>query len=371
LTIRPLVFEKISRWVKTFNYPSYIIFFVTSKCNARCKMCFYLANMDKNQDFNNELTVGEYERISQRIKLINILGISGGEPFMREDLSEIIKVIYKNRPPLVVDLPTNGYFTIGILKQTEDILKNCPGTIIDLQLSIDGPEEVHNRIRGLKDGFKKMEATYKGLVDLKKVYKNLRVKACIVYSHYNQDHVEELLDILYQDFKDLDRVVFSVAHGSVFNKEVFDFDWEKYFKICGRIRGSVTVNSIREFHSLFTVALRIAKNDLLKDVLKKRNMYQRCQAGRRVIVINETGEVFPCEPLWHSVGNLRENGYDINKILKSDSMKRFRENIVKEKCNCHWGLPLSNNLIYKPGYYPRIMFEMAKIIARSRKCLSS
>jgi len=357
--------NKFFRWFKSINYPSYFVFFVTAKCNANCKMCFYMDNMIKSRGAENELTVEEYEKISRNIKLINILGISGGEPFMRNDLSEIIKVIYKNCSPLVVDLPTNGFFTESIIKQTEEIVKHCGNMIVDLQLSIDGPEKIHNEIRGVKDGFGKLKKTYEGLVALKRKYKNLKVKACVVYSHYNQDYIEELFDILERDFKDLDRVVFSVVHGSVSNKEAFAFDWDKYFKICERIRKKAVVKNILDFHSLFTVALRMVKNDFLKEVLIKKDMYKKCGAGKKVIVVNETGSVFPCEPLWFPVGFLRKNNYDIDRILNSTEMKEFNKKIIKEKCTCHWGLPMSNTLIYEPKYYFTIISEMFKIAKRS------
>ena len=55
--------NKILRWVKTINYPSYVIFFVTAKCNANCKMCFYKDNMVKVEGVKNELTLEEYEKI--------------------------------------------------------------------------------------------------------------------------------------------------------------------------------------------------------------------------------------------------------------------------------------------------------------------
>ena len=360
------MFNKILRWFKTLNYPSYVIFFVTANCNAKCKMCFYQDNMAENRG-QNELTVAEYDKISQKIKSINILGISGGEPFLRNDLSEIIKVIYKNTRPLVVDLPTNGFFTESVLRQAEDIAKNCPKMTVDLQISIDGPEEIHNEIRGLKDGFARMKETYNGLVNLKKRYKNLKVKACVVYSHYNEDHIEELFALLERDFKDLDRVVFSVVHGSVSNAEAFQFDWNKYFAICDKIRANAKVGDIWDFHSIFTMALRIAKNDFLKKILKTKDMYKSCQAGKKVIVVGETGKVFPCEPLWQKVGDLRSNGYDINQILNSEEMKKYNEKIIKEKCDCRWGLPMSNALLYKPQYYPKIIFEMIKIFLRSNR----
>ena len=357
--------NKFLRWFKTLNYPSYVVFFVTARCNANCKMCFYKDSMAKSLGAENELTVEEYEKISKSIKVINTLGISGGEPFLRKDLSELVKVIYKNCSPLVVDLPTNGYFVKSILKQTEDMAKYCKNMVIDLQLSIDGPEKIHNEIRGLKDGFSKIKKTYEGLVVLKRKYKNLKVKACVVYSHYNQDHIEELFDILEKDFKDLDRMVFSVVHGSVSNKEAFEFDWDKYFKICEKIKRTSIVKNIMDFHSIFTIALRIAKNDFLREVLKTKDMYRKCGAGKRVVVVNETGQVFPCEPLWHSVGELRDNNYDIGQILNSSQMKNFHKEIIKDRCTCHWGLPMSDALIYEPKYYPKILFEMLKITLRS------
>jgi len=356
--------SKVSRWVKTLNYPSYVIFFVTSRCNANCKMCFYKVNMDSNKA-KDELTIDEYEKISRNIKLINILGISGGEPFLRNDLSEIVKVMYRNCSPLVVDLPTNGFFVESVVKQAESIAKYCKNMVVDMQLSIDGPEEIHNEIRGLKDGFSKVRETYKGLVRLKSKYKNLRVKACVVYSHYNQEHIEELFSVLDRDFKELDRVVFSVVHGSVSNAEALQFDWERYFKICDKIRATSSVKSIRDFHSIFTVALRIAKNDFLKEVLRTKDMYKKCGAGKKVVVINETGRVFPCEPLWLPVGDLRNNGYDIGQVLDSDEMKEFKKRIEEERCTCHWGLPMSNSLLYNPKYYPKILIEMLRIIGRS------
>lgn len=144
--------NKLGRWLKTVNYPSYFVFFVTAFCNARCKMCFYQGSMEQNRGAEKELSLDEYEKISKSIKLINILGISGGEPFLRKDLSEIIRILYSRCQPLVVDLPTNGFYTDDTIKQVEAIARQCPKMIVDVQLSIDGPPEVHNEIRGV-DGW--------------------------------------------------------------------------------------------------------------------------------------------------------------------------------------------------------------------------
>ena len=118
--------NQVSRWLNLRHWPNYMIFFVTARCNAACKMCFYKENMDNNLT-KEELSVAEYEKISARIEYINVLGISGGEPFLRQDLAEILKVFYRNCRPLVVDLPTNAYLTEQVLRQVEETARACPG----------------------------------------------------------------------------------------------------------------------------------------------------------------------------------------------------------------------------------------------------
>jgi len=321
-------------------------------------MCFYINNMKKTT--NEELTVSEYDKISKQIKVLNILGISGGEPFLREDLSEIIKVFYKNCQPIVIDLPTNGFFTDVIIKQTENIMPFIKNTILDLQLSLDGPEHIHDEIRGLKGSFENLKETYKNLLPLRRKYRNLKIKICTVYSHYNQEYMLDFFDIIKRDFSEINRLVLSVVHGSVNNLEAFDFDWNKYFQLCEYVEEYIALRNNRDLHSLFTRTLRKKKNDFLKTVLEKQDMYKKCQAGRKVIIINEVGDVFPCEPLWSKVGNLRENGYRLDSILNSSQMSNFQREKNENKCSCHWGLPMSNNILYSPKYYLPILINILK-----------
>ncbi len=353
-----MLLRKVSRFFRTINYPSYFVFFVTKKCNAKCKMCFYQENMQK--DNGKELTVSEYDMISQQIKTLNILGISGGEPFLRNDLSEIIKVFYKNCEPLVIDLPTNGFFTDIIIKQTEDILNTVKNTVIDLQLSLDGPEAIHDEIRGLKGSFKHLKETYSKLILLKKKYKNLKIKICTVYSHYNQRHILKLFDIVKRDFNEIDRLVFSAVHGSVIDKKASNFNWGIYFQLCEIAEKYFSKNDAKDFHSLFTQAVRKRKNIFLKEVLENHDMYKKCNAGKKVVVINEVGDVFPCEPLWSKIGNLRNNSYNINNILNSEEMEHFLKLKANNGCDCYWGLPMSNNILYSPKNYLPILFDIIK-----------
>ncbi len=359
------MYKNILRWGRSFFQPLYVIFFVTNRCNAGCPMCFYAQNMQKSLPDEKELTVEEYECIARKMKTINVLGISGGEPFLRQDLPEILHAFYRNASPLVVDLPTNGYFTETITRHVERIASQCPKMILDLQLSIDGPEEIHNAIRKLPDGFKKLEQTYDAMIALKNRYKNLRIKACIVYSAYNKNHIRQLFRVLDEKFSRLDRIVFSVVHGTTYNPEALRFEWSDYFKECKHLRSRSRVHNIFDFHSIFTMALRITKNHYLKKSLIRKDFFRVCKAGKRVVVVSPTGTVFPCEPLWEEVGNLRTNNYDLKQIIHSPSMAQFQQKIKNKSCNCHWGIPMTNALLYSPRYYPRIAYEASSIFLRS------
>ncbi|MEI8010949.1 MAG: radical SAM protein [Candidatus Omnitrophota bacterium] len=356
-------------WLTSFHRPSYVVFFVTTACNARCKMCFYAGRMGINPA-KDELTVDEYSRIARGLGHCHVVGISGGEPFLRQDLHQVVAAIYDNCSPLVLDLPTNGYFKDSILRQVELICRHCRKMTVDIQISIDGPEPVHDDIRQVKGGFRRMMETYRCLLELRKKFSNLRLKACVVYSAYNQASMPELFDLIERDMSGVDRLVFSVAHGTPANQEAFDFDWDRYFALCDRLRDSPLTKGGKDFHSVLTQALRVVKNGFLRNILKTKDMYRYCRAGSGVVAVSETGDVFPCEPLWRSVGNLRKTGYDMGAILRSREMREFQQDIRRQCCHCHWGIPMTNAVLFSPRYYPQIAGEMGRLMMANRHCIA-
>ena len=99
----------------------YVIFFVTNKCNSKCKHCFYWRNLNSNK---NELTLEEIDKITKNSGKIQVLLLSGGEPFLRKDLFEIISLFIKNAGVKVISIPTNAILTKEIKEQTERLIKN-------------------------------------------------------------------------------------------------------------------------------------------------------------------------------------------------------------------------------------------------------
>lgn len=119
---------------------------VTYRCNARCNMCNrYKAPSRADEEISIETI--------KKLPPMYFTNITGGEPFIRTDLKEIVRELYKKSDRIVIS--TNGYFTDRII----DLCKEFPN--IGIRISIEGLEETNDKIRGLIDGFKKGYETLK------------------------------------------------------------------------------------------------------------------------------------------------------------------------------------------------------------------
>ena len=113
---------------------------VTYRCNAKCYMCHTWQHPSKkDEEFSSDLV----NKIPGGLKFINI---TGGEPFLRTDLDEIIKIALTKTKRLVIS--TNGYFTEKIIKLAEKF-----GNRIGIRISIEGLPAANDELRGIKDGF--------------------------------------------------------------------------------------------------------------------------------------------------------------------------------------------------------------------------
>ena len=125
---------------------------VTYRCNARCTMCNRYKCPSKPDE---ELSIETIKKLPK----MYFTNITGGEPFIREDLPDIVRELYKKSDRIVIS--TNGFFTDRIIKLCEEFPN------VGIRISIEGLEETNNKIRGLNDGFNKGYSTLKKLVEMK------------------------------------------------------------------------------------------------------------------------------------------------------------------------------------------------------------
>lgn len=124
---------------------------VTYRCNARCTMCNRYKQPSKPEE---ELTIETIRKLPN----MSFTNITGGEPFIRTDLKEIVRELSKKSDRIVIS--TNGFYTDRII----DLCREFPN--VGIRISIEGLEQTNNEIRGLEDGFNRGVTTLRKLVDM-------------------------------------------------------------------------------------------------------------------------------------------------------------------------------------------------------------
>ena len=92
-----------------------LIFFVTSRCNAKCDFCFYWDHLNQQGD----LTMDEIRRFRRRCRRFHRLLFSGGETFMRKEFVDIVSLFHRQNGVATINLPTNGILQRRSLTKTE------------------------------------------------------------------------------------------------------------------------------------------------------------------------------------------------------------------------------------------------------------
>ena len=124
---------------------------VTYRCNARCSMCNRYKAPSKAEE---EISIETIKKLPK----MYFTNITGGEPFIRTDLKEVVRELYKKSDRIVIS--TNGFFTDRII----DLCKEFPQ--IGIRISIEGLEKTNNEIRGLNDGYQRGYTTLKKLREM-------------------------------------------------------------------------------------------------------------------------------------------------------------------------------------------------------------
>ncbi|NMC35785.1 radical SAM protein [Candidatus Beckwithbacteria bacterium] len=192
----------IGEYCRKSPIPLSVCLEVTRACNFRCKHCSEVGSMNDMSTKNivkiiDDLADNDIKRIS----------ISGGEPLMRKDLSEIIQIISDKK--MIISLSTNGYLL------NEEIIKKLKGRVANLRISLHGKEKFHDNFVGVNGAYKKviqniklcakhsvpvglvctvMQSNLSELVDVIEIGKEIAVNKITFYSLFNKGRAKEIFD---------------------------------------------------------------------------------------------------------------------------------------------------------------------------------
>lgn len=309
--------------------PTDMCIIATYRCPMQCKMCDIWNNPTEK---SKEIKPEELE-ILPSVKFINI---TGGEPFIREDIDEIVTVLLKKSPRIVIS--TSGWFEDRILRLAEKFPQ------IGIRISMEGLSQKNDELRGKPGGFDK------GLQTLLKL-KEMGIKDIGFGITVSNNNSEDMLS-LYQLSKSLQMEFATAAfHNS--------FYFHKYDNLI-----SNKENVIRNFETLISWQLKEAHpkswfraffNAGLINYIEGRKRMLPCEAGLVNFFVDPYGNIYPCNGLekkyWQeSMGNIR-NAHSFNDIWESEQATKVRELVSQCPKNC-WMVGTAAPVMKKYIRYP-------------------
>ena len=315
-------------------------FAVTNSCNLRCIQCdIWRYYEEKPEMIQIELKTGEIEKIFSSYRGFNVVGITGGEPFLREDLPEIVNIVAKTQRKLKsLFITTNGQLTEKILGKVKEIQENIESIDRSFEftqlISIDGPKDLHDHIRGLVGAYDRALETIRLLSDLRSAHPSFYLGTVTVCSPFNIDRFDEVINCISELKKEYDlEPSFCVWFEGQLYKNVGkrkDMKLEEFRKKL--IALIPQIKSVVKTESLVSTGRSIFY-DLLGLWLKNPNsQIVPCGAARVRYFLGPAGDVYPCTIFNHKIGNMHDYGFDLNRLFQSNSRKETRHLVEKEKC---------------------------------------
>lgn len=346
---------------KRNQLPSYLIFYATSRCNMTCSHCFYHDSLNKHF---NELTVEEIDKFTKTMEPLLHLSITGGEPYIRNDIDKIVKVFYENTNVPIISIPSNGFYKDKMIEKITNMMEWCPELVLTQSISFDGLYEDHEKIRGIKGCFNRAMETVKALKELQKKYNRINIGTITTFTSQNQNKFTDIIKGIYE-LAEPDTIAINLVRGDPKEKVNFNLDMGLYreaVKFRDSLFYSKKMSGLHGFEgNKISTATRIILNEEITKISETNKYQMPCYSANLSGVMYPEGEVCPCEILdkSHAIGNIRDFNYDFRKLWLSQKAKDEVKFIRGTKCFCTHECFNTINILFNPKFYPKI----AKIVA--------
>ncbi len=352
-------FSYASRIIKKSGPPIQLTFFLTSRCNLRCEHCFYWKELDS--DHSHELSLDEIKNIAKSLPRLLVLSITGGEPFVRKDISDVVKTFTQETRVHIVTISTNGFYIKRMQEYIPKMLTENPNTNILFYVSIDGPEKIHDKIRGA-GSYKKAMETIKVLQPFRKKFKNMGISVSMTCTQTNQDFISDEFKFINNSGL-TDNVNIGFVRGDVKKPEIKEVALEKYKELTKLKLQAEKEKKLKYPDNIMFNSFVNLKNEYtykaVEHVYEHDSFILPCQSGNLMGILYDDGVVRPCEILENSdFGNIRNYNYDFIKLWNDLPANKIRKKI-KNGCYCTFECSMSSSILFNPKYLSKIAVKAA------------
>ena len=303
--------------------PDKIIFqwHLTDECNYRCKHCYQDNYTNSGGNFFQLLNyLQKIVIFVEELKLVNKnfkahINITGGEPFVKRELLDLIKEIDNSR------ILTFGILSNGFLLDKAELLRLKGFNPKFIQLSIEGNKSVNDYIRG--------KGSYNHVLKAIKTYNNLNIPVLISFTANSFN---------YKSFPDVVKIAQKLKVHKIWT--------DRYLPVGLNDNLALNTEQVKDFFQIIQNSKKLKLSNLYsKTIISSSRALQflinggepySCSAGITLLAILPNGDVLPCRRMPIKLGNLNTNS--LKDIYQSDILKSIREtDKIDENCKkCYY-----------------------------------
>ncbi|MBF0126952.1 MAG: radical SAM protein [Magnetococcales bacterium] len=310
--------------------PYKLTFALTNRCNARCQVCRIWQKPP-----GQELSLGEIERLIRKNNRFSWIDLTGGEPFLRPDLMGVIAAILRHARGLYhLHLPTNGVAPALIIARIGEMLRLKPHRLT-ITLSLDGPPELHDTLRGVAGNWAGCLTVYRHFVH--HPHPRLRLFFGFTLSDRNVGTLAATMEAVRSLFPDSDHRLWhlNLAHHSHY------YGNGDLTLLSGANQAAFLqeITALRETKKGCCDPVAFLERRYLThalDYIRTAKTPMPCLALRSSLFLAPDGECFPCSIWERPLGNVRAFDFDLGALLASERARETLEEIRAERCPHCW-----------------------------------
>ena len=319
-TVVTVIWFNIKIWLNKilggrFNLLPYkLLINLTNNCNSKCEFC----DIWKEKDFEGEITLSDIISIFDNMESSLVwLALSGGEVTLVKYIDSMLVEAKKRCKNLkIISFTTNGLLPEKAIKLSEKIIEN--GFDLVVTISLDGDEELHDRLRGVPGNYIKCISLYE---ELKK--KGINVNYGITVSNANSSYIREA----YHRMRHSIKAITFVHDGGIYKKSN-EVDKKSILESMRYICQQYAVDSISEI--IEHIHIKIAVYFL---VSKEEKNIVPCEVITTSIHVMSNGDVHPCMYL-ESLGNIKNER--VSEMIFNENTNNILQSIRENKCPHCW-----------------------------------
>jgi pyruvate-formate lyase-activating enzyme len=306
-------------------FPWKLTYVLTHRCNLQCSACRI---WEDGREGPPPERIGEFFARSNRFSWVDL---TGGEIFLRDDLAEIFRIVLREcRRLAVLHFPTNGFLPDRIVSRTRELLAMRPPRVV-VTVSVDGPPDVHDRLRGTEGSFERAVDCWSQLRELPGCDAFLGMTLL----QENRDRIEETIEAVR---KRAPRAARKDLHVNLANRSPHYYGAgasasPEAGDVAPQVRG------FRRRLGLSPSPHGLVERRLLslgEEYLASGRCPVPCQALAASAFVGVDGRLYPCVTWDRPLGTLAGAGHDLGELLSAGPAREARREIEAGRCPHCW-----------------------------------